>query len=203
MKKLYFFALASVLATQAQARVWGEFIAGGTSCNASNISVIENGSDLSVLFDSFGVNMPEGDSGDGLSTRKTCNFRISLTPPNGFYLAGFRQVYSGGLIKSARSSAQLSIRYNIGSVVGQPLPIVWRSGTRVRPEDASSLFNKTYNNNLLVANCGGKALYGINMTFTATRADTWNEHVIGGLDSIDASFVQQLTLIPEWRLCGR
>lgn len=182
--------------------MWGDYIAGGTSCNNSNVGVIQNGESLSVLFDAFGVNMPQSGFGEGASVRKTCNFRITMTPPNGFYLAGFRQVYSGGLIKSARSSARLDIRYNVGTVVGRPAPVVWNEGTVIRPEDHSSTFSRTYDNNLLVANCGGSTIYGINMTLAATRRNTSTEYVVGGLDSVDADFVQKLELIPEWRLCG-
>lgn len=183
--------------------MWGDYIAGGTSCNNSNVGVIQNGNSLAVLFDDFVVNMPQGAYGEGASVRKTCNFRITLTPPNGFYLAGFRQVYSGGLIKSARSSARLDIRYNVGAVIGRPLPVVWNEGTVIRPEDHSSTFTRTYDNNLLVANCGGSTIYGINMTLAATRRNTSTDFVVGGLESVDADFVQRLELIPEWRLCGR
>jgi hypothetical protein len=181
--------------------MWGDYIAGGTSCNNSNVGVIQNGNTLAILFDEFGVYMPERSFGEGASVRKTCNFRITMTPPNGFYLAGFRQVYSGGLIKSARSSARLDIRYNVGSVVGRPLPIVWNEGVVIRPEDSASTFTRTYDNNLLVANCGGSTIYGINMTLSATRRNTSTEFVVGGLDTVDADFVQRLELIPEWRLC--
>lgn len=196
--------LLSLAALPAKAGlVWGNFIAGGTACNATNVSVIEMGNSLAILFDAFGVNMPEADFGDGLSARKTCNIRITMTPPKGFYLAGFDQVYSGGLIKSRNSSAQLSIRYNIGSVVGQPQPIVWRNGQTIRPEDSSSLFQKKYRNDLLVASCGGSVIYGLNMTMSATRANDYTEHLVGGLDSVDASFNERLVLIPEYRLCPR
>ena len=201
INKTWLVVCALALAAQAHAGVWGSWNAGGTSCNAGNVQVLDNGNSLSVLFDAFGVNMPQGDSGDGLSSRKTCTFRIQLTPPKGYYLAGFRQTYSGGLIKSSRSSAQLNIRYNIGSVVGNPLPIVWRQGETIRPEDPSSIFNKVYYNNLLVASCGGSTVYGINMTFSATRPNMFGEHLVGGLDSVDADFIQRVILIPEWALC--
>jgi len=181
--------------------MWGDYIAGGTSCNNSNVGVIQNGNSLSVLFDEFLVNMPQSAHGEGASVRKTCNFRITMTPPNGFYLAGFRQVYSGGLIKSARSSARLDIRYNVGSVIGRPLPVVWHEGQVIRPEDNASSFTRTYDNGLLVANCNGSTIYGINMTLAATRRNTSTEFVVGGLESVDADFVQRLVLIPEYRLC--
>lgn len=182
--------------------VWGNWVAGGTSCDVNSVHTVDNGSSLSVLFDNFGVNMPQGSKGDGLTARKTCNFRIQLTPPSGFYLARFRQVYSGGLIKSANSSAQLNIRYNVGSVVGQPLPIVWGKGSTIDPADPSSLFTRTYNNNLLVANCGQSTVYGINMSFSAQRGNLFADHLVGGLDSVDADFIQKVILIPEWELCN-
>jgi hypothetical protein len=190
------------LSTIAQAGIWGNWIAGGTSCNNFNVSVVENGNSLSVLFDEFGVYMPEDEIGDGTTARKTCNFRIGVTPPNGMYLASFRQTYSGGVIKSRNSSGQLNIRYNIGSVVGRPLPLVFRSGTEIRPEDSRSLFTETYNNNLLIANCGDATTYGLNMNMTATRR-TARDHLILGLDSVDADLIQRIILVPEFRLCPR
>lgn len=195
------FALVCLFALRANAGIWGDYIIGGSACNSGNVSVIDNGDSIAVLFDSFGINMPQNTTGDGLNTRKTCNFRVSLTPPKGFYLAGFRQVYSGGIIKSLRTSAQLNVRYNIGSVVGQPLPITWTEAQRIQPSDANSMFSKTYYNNLLVASCGGKTVYGLNMTFSAARR-TANDFLIAGLDSVDADFEQKVILIPEWRLCN-
>lgn len=203
MRSKYFMALWCALAVvpAAQAGIWGDYIASGSACNSGTVSVLENGDSLAVLFDSFGVNMPQGSTGDGLSSRKTCNFRIEVTPPRGFYLAGFTQVYSGGLIKSRRSSAQLNITYNIGAVRGRPLPITWSEGREITPEDEASLFSKSYRNDLLIASCGGKAVYGLNMNMTATRKSVHSDFVIGGLDSVDAELVKELVLIPEWRLC--
>lgn len=200
--KLWLLTVAVALSGQANAGIWGSWIAGGSACNAYNVGVVENGNTLSVLFDEFGVYMPQGDVGDGNSVRKSCTFRIQLTPPKGFYLAGFRQVYSGGIIKSSRSSAQLNIRYNVGSAVGQPLPIIFREGQRIEPSDSASLFTRTYDNNLLVASCGGSAVYGLNMSMTATRRDL-REHIVGGLDSVDAEFAQKVILMPVFQLCGR
>lgn len=203
MKARYWmaFVCALTIVGSAQAKIWGDYIVGGTACNAGNVSVIENGNSLSVLFDEFGVYMPQASFGDGTSVRKTCNFRIQLTPPKGYYLANFRQVYSGGLIKSKRASAQLNIRYNVGSVTGSPAPLVWNEGYEISPEHSSSLFSRTYDNALLVASCGGSTVYGINMQFSALRRSTSLDYLVGGLDSVDADFVQKLVLIPEWRLC--
>jgi hypothetical protein len=195
-------ALGVLITAQAKAShtMWGEFAAGGSSCNRGNVSVIENGDTLAVLFDEFGVNLPQGSFGDGLTVRKTCTFRIELTPPSGFYLAGFTQLYSGGLIKNRNSSGQLTIRYNVGPVASRPMNIVWLRGDDVRPEDADSLFSKEFTNNFLVANCGGRTAYGINMTFSASRPSV-RDHIVGGLDSVDARFLQKVVLIPEYRLC--
>jgi hypothetical protein len=203
MRFRYLVAFVCLLALsgKSHAKIWGDYIASGSSCNSGNTSVIENGDTVSILFDDFGVNMPQQSTGDGLTTRKTCNFRIQLNPPSGFYLAGFRQLYSGGIIKSARSSAQLTVRYNIGSVGGRPLPIEFPRGQAISPSSPNSSYSRTFNDNLLVANCGGSTTYGINMQFTGVRDSYDRDFLIGGLDSVDASFVQKLVLIPEWRLC--
>ncbi|MBY0471575.1 DUF4360 domain-containing protein [bacterium] len=185
--------------------IWGNWIAGGTSCNAYNVQTIENGGALSVLFNEFGVYLPQGDVGDGNTVRKTCNFRIQLTPPQGYYLAGFKQTYRGGVMKSARSSAQLQIRYNIGSVMGAGMPITFQQGRAIGPTDYDSQFTREYNNNLAIASCGGSTVYGISMTFTASRNDRFGnlqEYIIAGLDSVDAELKQRIELIPQWALCG-
>lgn len=202
IKNVLFLAVAvGALSAEASDSIWGNWIAGGTSCGTNNVQTVVNGDSLSVLFDEFGVNMPQGAKGDGTTARKTCTFRITMTPPSGFYLARFRQVYSGGLIKSANSSAQLNIRYNVGSVVGRALPIIWENGTTVSPEDPESIFSRTYQNNLLVANCGESTVYGINMSFTAVRGNPFSDFLVGGLDSVDAQFIQRVVLVPEWEMC--
>lgn len=194
---------ALVLSVGAQARIWGDYIIGGNACNYGNVQVLESGDNLSILFDEFGVNMPLGSYGEGTSVRKTCNFRITLTPPSGMYLAGFKQVYSGGLIKSRRSSAQLSVRYNLGALVANPLPIKWSSSQAITPDDPASLYTRTFNNPLLVANCGGSTIYGINMTLTGLRPNVSTDFLVGGLDSVEAEFTQKLILVPEWKMCRR
>lgn len=200
--KLAVLVCGLVLSAQSfAAGTWGAWAAGGTACNSGNVSVINNGASLSVLFDEFGVNMPEGDVGDGLSARKSCTFRIALTPPKGFYLAGFRQVYSGGIIKSKRSSAQLNIRYNVGSINASLRPIVFRDGDEIRPEDNDSMFSRTQDDSLLVLSCGGSTVYGLNMSMTATRRNIDYEHIVGGLDSVDSDFVQKVVLVPSYKLC--
>lgn len=201
------FACMSLTASAlADSTTWGDWVAGGTSCNYGNVDVIKNGDSLSILFNEFAVVMPQYDLGDGTTSRKTCNFRIEFSPPNGFYLAGFKQLYSGGMIKSRNSQAQLQISYYVGAVRGRPMPVVFPRGMEITATDPRSVFTKEYVNNLAIANCGGKTTYGINMTLLATRPDPYgslNEYIIGGLDSVDAELRQSIVLIPEWRLCGR
>ena len=200
-KYLGILVCALAMSVGAHAKIWGDYIVGGNACNYGNVSVLESGDNLSVIFDEFSVNMPLGSYGEGTSIRKTCNFRITLTPPQGFYLAGFKQLYSGGLIKSRRASAQLNIRYNIGAAAASPLPIVWSSGREITPEDPASMYSRTYNNDLLVASCGGSTIYGVNMSLSALRPTTHSDYLIGGLDTVEAEFTQKLVLIPQWRLC--
>jgi hypothetical protein len=201
MKKLLGIAAAALISTQSWAGpIWGQWVAGGTACNNYNVQAIENGTSLAVLFDEFYLNMPQHDFGDGTTVRKTCSFRIQLTPPSGMYLARMRQVYRGGVMKSYNSQGQLNIRYNIGSVVGTPAAVIFRRGEAISASSPLSNFAKTYQNDLLVRNCGGRTTYGINMTLSGQRSST-GEFLVAGVDSVDADFTQRLELIPEWAYC--
>lgn len=197
------FGLIALLALSYNARgdTWGDFIASGTACNSSTVYPITNGNALSVLFSDFSVGMNEFSRfPDGLQARKTCNFRMKITPPRGYYLARLRQVFSGGIIKSANSSASLAIRFNIGTSVERPFPVVFPEGYSINPGDLDSVFEQEYDNFFTVASCGGGSIYGVNMSITAARRN-YSEFLLAGVDSEDAEFTTQIKFIPEWRLC--
>ncbi len=199
---LTFLVTIFVGAEAVAAPVWGSWAAGGTSCNAGNVQLTEHASSLSVVFPRFGVNMPRNGLGDGLSAQRTCTFRISITPPPKSYLAGFKQIYSGGLSKSASARAELGIHYNIGSLTAQPLPVVWRKGQVIATSDPEALYTKSFYNNFPNAGCGTSTAYGIEMSLSASRGNLTSDHLVGGLDPVDADFVQKVVLIPEWASCS-
>src|SRR5947209_8234024 len=95
---------------------WGDLVAGGNACNRKNVTRIEDGENLSLIFNALTIDMPEGSRGDGTHVNRTCHLRINIQHPEGQRLASFKQVYSGGIIKSANSASQLEIRYSIDAM---------------------------------------------------------------------------------------
>jgi Domain of unknown function (DUF4360) len=197
-----FATVAALLASSiSQASIWGSWGASGTACNNGNVQVIDSGSTVSILFDEFGVSMPQNQVGDGLQSQKTCNFRIQLTPPRGFYLARLRQVFSGGVLKSTGSQAKLDVRYFLAGGLNTVMsPIVFPSYQAISPSNSASVYTRTVTDNMLAYACGGSTTYGLNMKIQATRQHT-GQHVLMNLDSVDTSFTQRVELVPEWLAC--
>lgn len=187
---------AFALAASARADVWGEWYVGGNACSPASVRAVETDGRIFVNFDELGIRMPLGERGDGFSARKTCALRVKLNPPEGYFLAGFRQVYRGGLIKSLGASARLNIRYSLGTELGNALPLAWDELTAINAEDPDATFDREYYNDLSAAACGEPTIYGLNLTLTAARHDT-DEFFVGGLDAMDS----RLELIPLWEPC--
>lgn len=195
------FLVLSFAATPLLAGPFTDFDFGGT-CTRRNTQVIENGDALAVLLDNFGVRMPQGEDGDGLQTIKTCWMRLRVKPPRGQYLAGLEQVYRGGLVKSAKSSARMTLRYNLVSIDREHQARTWPAGREVRPEDERSSFEFRIDDSLGDARCGKMAIFGVHMVFAASRPNRNGEFVLGSLDTVDMQLTRRrIELKPRWKAC--
>lgn len=169
-------------------------------CRSQNTHVIENGDSLSILFDDLGIEMPEGEQGDGKHFQQSCRFRVRISFPRDRYLSGLRQVFSGGVIKSKGSMGSLMLINMLQSTHGFP-GIHWKQGVAIGPESEASLFTKVLVDRLPEpSGCSGNFRYGMQVRMSATRKDL-KEFFIGGLDSYDAELIQRLDLVPEWKPC--
>lgn len=192
------------LVTKATPSLAGPFVdldLGGT-CSKRNSQVIEFGDTLAVLLDDFGVRMPLGEDGDGLSSRKTCWMRLRVKPPKGFYLAGLEQVYRGGLVKSAGASARMLLRYNLANIDRDQTARIWQIGQEIRPEDPRSVFEYRIEDRLTDAACGRLIQFSVNMVFAGIRPNRNGEFILGSLDTIDMQWQQRrIELRPRWQAC--
>lgn len=196
---LFFLGLFS---TNVFAAVFDEMQVSG-HCNHSNTQVIQNGNALSVVFDDLGADMPQGAEGDGRNVRKNCHFRIRLNAPRDQYLAGLRQVYSGGVIKSKGAVGALEFSYNLGPRVAAPA-LVWKQGVEITPDSPDSLFTRVVDEAVAQPRgCSAQTTqYMVRISFSASRRNL-QEYFVGGLDSYDAEFASKLDLVPTWKPCPR
>ena len=197
-KKLLALWIGLSLSAKAPASIWSEWIAGGNSCDGRSVHAYSLGDWLVVTLDAFGVYMPADEEGDGLTVRKTCSFRVQLTPPAGHYLAGFRQLFAGSLSKSAGASARLQVRYGMGATAGKRVNLYWDEGTEILPDDPLAQFTREYDETYAGSACGAPTTYGFNLTLLASRPDYFGESLIGGLDAI----ASQVRVIPLWAPCA-
>lgn len=179
---------------------WNKHKVSGDGCR-DKISVIVNGDTLSVLFDNFTVNMPMGDpGGDGLVTRKFCNFQTELTPPEGMVLAGFRQVFNGGMIKSKGAKGMLRMGYRLGGPP-QMKQMVWNAGESIGPDHPASIFSQAFEDTITQKNrCKDVQLYDLRLELSAQRRDR-TDYFVGGLDSVDTQMLPSVSVEPLWKAC--
>ncbi len=172
-------------------------------CGRRNTHVIENGDSLSVLFDDFGIEMPAGQMGDGKHAQKTCHFKIRITFPRDRFLAGLKQVFSGGVIKSKNAVGDLELLTSMGMPNRGFRGVDWKRGREITAESPDSVFSRVAEESFPESrNCSGQLRYHMRISLRAQRPDQ-REFFIGGLDSYDAELVQKLDLIPRWKPCAR
>lgn len=174
----------------------------GGPCAKKNMDIIENGDVISILLHDFGANMPQGEEGDGRFVRRVCDFRMRITFPKEEYLAGLKQVFSGGLIKSEKASGQLHIFSRILHDIAMVQPLQWKAGKAITPEQPESVFTITLDEKLpKPVICSGRMNYATRLTLQAQRPNTNKEFFIGAVDSIDTELTQRVDLIPDWQRC--
>lgn len=181
-------------------KVWKGHKHDGDACK-DGIAVIVNGTALSVLFDDFGIDFPMGDpGGDGMQKRKFCNFSVELAPPDGMMLAGFRQVFSGGMIKSKGATARINIQYRLGNGP-QNKEMVWKHGDLIGPDSPNSIFQQVYDDVLPPRNrCRETQKYDLRLDLIAQRRDR-TDYMQGGLDTLDAEAMPTVSVLPQWKPC--
>jgi len=179
--------------------IWGDFQVFGTSCNEGNVQILKGDSTLSFIFDDFGLHMPANGVGDGAEITKTCHLRVIFTPPPGYFMGGFEQVFSGGIIKSAPTVALLKMAYRVGPIIKES-QIHWKNGEEITPANPRSVFTKVFSDPLRPVVCREKAIYAVRMELTGIRRN--KQHFIeGGLDTLDANATPALRLVPQWKPC--
>ncbi len=184
----------------AEDSIWGDWHSGGNACDEHDVEVVKNGNSLSIIFNRFSLNLTSAPKSDGNAGMKYCRFQVQFTPPAGMFLAGFSQVYSGGMIKSPKTSAELNIRYRLGPFIGNPKAVRWENGKGINPGDQASAFVQSYNDNYRSVICREKSVYVVDMDLKGLRVGN-NEFLNGGLDTLDAQSGTNLSFVPQWQPC--
>jgi len=182
----------------AEESIFQDWEAGGNACQKENVQVLKSTDTLSILFNAFNIHL-QGKEDHQLAAQRRCNFRIQVLPPAGYYLAGFTQLYSGGILKTAATEVRLDIAYKVASVMNSQT-IEWKRGVKIRPEDAASSFSRTYTDVASKFGCREKFQYHIIMGLTVQRRGK-AQGVSVGLDSVDAQAGSEVLLSPQWKPC--
>lgn len=130
--------LALGLAAEAQIRL-GVPAYGGTGCPAgsASVSLTDDGSILSVLFDSFVVEAPT--LSGARFDRKSCNLRIPVSVGSGYQVALIAFDYRGFAAIPNGGRGQFEARY---AYVGQRRPAIFRKNFAQGVVDNYSLKNE-------------------------------------------------------------
>jgi hypothetical protein len=202
LKSLFVLSASLMSLSSFASGLWGEWQVSGGSCNTGNVKVLTTDNTLGVLFDEFGINLAQGVIADGRAQVKNCFFSIAIRPPTGQYLSGFKQLYSGGMIKSKDTEAKLEIRYRLGEADKKVDDIEWKRNIEITADSPNAQFSRTYMDTLNDESCQTEINYQINMRISGQRSDI-SKFVIGGVDSVDVDAKgPSLCMIPQWKPCG-
>lgn len=194
-----FITLLSISSQSFAAEMWGRFQADGSGC-VNGVQLVTNGDAVAILFDTFRIEMMEGDRTDNQSSTH-CDIKIEVTPPAGMELASFQQLFQGGFIKSKDASARMSVHYKLNGLSKQ-IDYQWPRGKALLPEDSESVFSKSVTDVIPSRNCNAKTTYGVRIHIQGGRKSR-SEHLIGGIDSVDTTIATGLHLRPTFRSCRR
>jgi len=182
----------------AEESIFQDWQVGGNSCDTNSVHVLKSYDTLALIFDAFSVQLQAKQDKDLLVQRR-CNFKIEVLPPEGFYLASFTQLYSGGIIKTGGTEVKLDIAYKMASVQNTQT-IEWKMGQKIRPEDAASSFSRTYVDQATKLACREKFQYHIRMDLTVIRRGK-AQGVAVGLDTVDTRAGSEVSMVANWKPC--
>jgi hypothetical protein len=175
------------------------WISEGNACAPGSISVVENGTAVSILLDRFQLSMQDGDRGVGKRESIFCRIHVDLTPPPGMRLKGFKQVYAGAIAKSRDTKVWLDVKYRLGKRESNPIPFVWKRGA-IAPSDPDSNFQIAVRTRLK-SKCRPELSYMVRLDLSGMRDSRVNDFILAGIDSIDGVF--SVDLEPEFAPCER
>jgi hypothetical protein len=170
-EKIVVMGLALAVSGAARASVWNEGYAAGNGCRAGTVTAsVEEGERLFLAFDALNLTLPAGLRGDGLTARRACAVRLTVTVPDDQRLVGFRQTVGGRTFKSESSSGRLSVRASVGADSVEVASRILEEGTAIEAGDTAAEIAESSERSLTTYECGGTSTYGLNLNLLATRA---------------------------------
>lgn len=185
MKAIIALAVMAIgLSAQAQIKL-GTPAYGGTGCPAgtANVSITDDQSILSILFDSFVAQAPTATN--ATFDRKSCNLRIPVSVGPGYQVALIAFDYRGFAAIPAGGRGQFEARY---AYVGQKRPAIFRKSFAPGIADNYSLKNELISTSIDWSPCstGRDLMMTVDanvLAVTNSRYDAANVSI----DSVDVS----------------
>lgn len=177
-----------------------QFITEGNACSKEDIQIVTNGDAVSVVLSRFVLDLPEGDRAAGTQKTAFCKVGLNLTPPEGKRIVGFRQTFSGSILKSRDTRVALDVTYKLGKRKVSKLPFVWKRGEVVSPEMVDSIFALGVKNRLK-SKCRPELDYILRLDLYGVRDSIKNDFILAGIDTVDGQFA--IDIEPIYAPCVR
>jgi hypothetical protein len=197
------------ITVSAHAEVWSYPIeVHGNGCDPNALDVLDNGNTLSVLFTELGINMPQGDRGDGLRAGRYCRMIFPFQEPRGYRVVKLHQLVDGGVIKSVGAQGTLRAQYRVSTApwYGKNLAAANRikEFPRAHAIDADSNFSLNLDSKFVPGQCGRTLYFTVYLEFIAERRNL-NQFFIGAVDSFDTDLAPMILAQtrPQWQKCKR
>lgn len=197
MKSLLVAAAMLAFSQTSQAQIsLGQPAYGGTGCPAGSASatLTDDGSVLSVLFDSFVVEAG-GSTGRRLD-RKICNLRIPVNVASGYQVALLAFDYRGFIALPWGSSAVLDTTY---AYIGQPKPVRFSKSFRGGAQQNYSVVDELISTTVTWSPCGRQVMLESSAAMRV-NANSSNQQTLATVDSLDVT--AGLLYKVQWRRCN-
>ncbi len=182
------------LAANAQISL-GQPAYGGTGCPAgsASASLTDDGSVLSVLFDSFVAEA--GNTTNRRIDRKNCSLRIPINVGQGYQVALLAFDYRGYYALPFGAQAQFDASY---AYVGQPTPVRFSKTFQAGTQSNYSFKNELISTTLTWSPCGRQVMLESNVAVRAISNNA-NQQTMLTVDSVDVT--AGLLYKVQWRRC--
>jgi hypothetical protein len=157
----------------------------GNKCNAKNVSLVQNGTDLSLIFDNHSVI-----SRKYVADLSTCLFISSFQPPAGYYanVRGVTLVGFADVQKNHQGYVDVKYLTNRRGMGGKKIQF---------PSGFSDQFDVSMNFTPLQTSCGGPTVFVINTTlFALSMSDVESQVQLSTLDSSQGIAKIKLEFVP-------
>ena len=171
----------------------------GSGCpfGSASITLSPDNKVLSVLFDSFLVEVGQGISGQSLD----CQMKVPFHIPEGYQVSLVKIDYRGYSLIPRLGKMRVLSQYSFTYPgQGQTTKTFSKQNTRLGPIDEDFFISVRMNKRLLWSTCGEDVELNLNAEIEA-QTNRWDEEGLLTLDSLDQTVESKTEYYLNWRKC--